>query len=297
MNHDANNRDAQSHAVEFDPLNYIPVVDIGPGSQPDDEDVLEYISMPQGMYTHSIPVLPEPEELAALPGARQALQQLLQCLRDCNNGLTTQSVDLSGLEIGDRKLLDHLLGEGEVSAIIAAQPSLRIQESIFAGVWRIYGQGYDHVEVGAAPTQLRGNARAAARPADFDLSSPLPLGVMNAPAILTEVQDRSQHWQPGDQVHVINLTLLPLSEQDIAFLDTYLPAGPVRALARGYGNCLISATRIQNCWRITYFNSQDAQILDTIEITDLPEVICAAPEDLADSLERFEDVIQWFEGQ
>jgi len=259
--------------------------------------VLEYISMPQGMYTHSIPVLPEPEELAALPGARQALQQLLQCLRDCNNGLTTQSVDLSGLEIGDRKLLDQLLGEGEVSAIIAAQPSLRIQESIFAGVWRIYGQGYDHVEVGAAPTQLRGNARAAARPADFDLSSPLPLGVMNAPAILTEVQDRSQHWQPGDQVHVINLTLLPLSEQDIAFLDTYLPAGPVRALARGYGNCLISATRIQNCWRITYFNSQDAQILDTIEITDLPEVICAAPEDLADSLERFEDVIQWFEGQ
>jgi len=84
-------------------------------------------------------------------------------------------------------------------------------------------------------------------------------------------------------VHVINLTLLPLSEQDIAFLDAYLPAGPVRALARGYGNCLISATRIQNCWRITYFNSQDAQILDTIEITDLPEVICAAPEDLADS--------------
>jgi hydrogenase-1 operon protein HyaF len=137
MNHDANNRDAQSHAVEFDPLNYIPVVDIGPGSQPDDEDVLEYISMPQGMYTHSIPVLPEPEELEALPGARQALQQLLQCLRDCNNGLPTQSVDLSGLEIGDRKLLDQLLGEGEVSAIIAAQPSLRIQESIFAGVWRI----------------------------------------------------------------------------------------------------------------------------------------------------------------
>jgi len=26
-------------------------------------------------------------------------------------------------------------------------------------------------------------------------------------------------------------------------------------------------------------------------------VICAAPEDLSDSLERFEDVIQWFEGQ
>jgi hydrogenase-1 operon protein HyaF len=78
--------------VAFDPLNYIPVVDIGPGSQPDDEDALIH-QHAQGMY-HSIPVLPEPEELQALPGARQALQTLLQCLRDCTNGWP-RSVDLA----------------------------------------------------------------------------------------------------------------------------------------------------------------------------------------------------------
>lgn len=278
------------------PQMYIPVVDLGPGSQVEDE-VLEYISMPQGMYTHSTPILPEPEELDTLPGARQALQDLLQILHACNRGEVTQSLDLSGLEAGDRTLLDQLLGEGEVSVRVVVQPPLRIQESIFAGVWRIYGEGHDYVEVGAAPMQLRTTAHAAARPAAFDLPPQLPPGVMNAPAILTEVEDQTRRWQTGSPAHVINLTLLPLSEQDIAFLDAYLPVGPVRALARGYGNCRISSTLVHNCWRVTYFNSQDAQILDTIEITDLPEVICAAPEDLSDSLERFEDVIQWFEGQ
>jgi len=278
------------------PQMYIPLVDLGPGSQVE-EEVLEYISMPQGMYTHSAPILPEPEELNELPGARQALQDLLQRLHACNRGEATESLDLSGLEVGDRTLLDQLLGEGEVSIMLVVEPPLRIQESIFAGVWRLYGVGHDHVEVGAAPAQLRSVARAAARPASFDLPTPMPLGVMNAPAILTEIEDQTQRWQPGSPAHVINLTLLPLSEQDIAFLDACLPVGPVRALARGYGNCRISSTLVHNCWRVTYFNSQDAQILDTIEITDLPEVICAAPEDLSDSLERFEDVIQWFEGQ
>jgi hydrogenase-1 operon protein HyaF len=50
------------------------------------------------------------------------------------------------------------------------------------------------------------------------------------------------------------------------------------------------------CWRVSYFNSQDALILDTVEVTDLPDVACAAPEDLADSHERLADMLQWVEG-
>ncbi|HCL3330039.1 TPA: hydrogenase expression/formation protein, partial [Pseudomonas aeruginosa] len=33
-------------ATPMDPLLYIPLTDIGPGSQPEDDAVLEYISMP-----------------------------------------------------------------------------------------------------------------------------------------------------------------------------------------------------------------------------------------------------------
>lgn len=279
----------------MDPLQYIPLMDIGPGSQPED-DVLEYISMPQGMSTHRAPLLPEPEALDDRPDTRQALQALLEQLRLSTCGQLTTPVDINGYSAADRVLLGQLLGEGEVSIRFDGVESLRIQESIFTGVWRVIGDDKDWIEVGPAPMDLALRALAASFPLPLKLPQTLPPGVMNAPAIITEIQDRALNWRSGAGPHVINLTLLPLSESDVLWINDCLGTGSVMALTRGYGNCRISSTRIPNCWRLTYFNSQDAMILDTIEITDLPEVICAAPEDLCDSLERFEDVIQWFEG-
>jgi hydrogenase-1 operon protein HyaF len=37
-------------------------------------------------------------------------------------------------------------------------------------------------------------------------------------------------------------------------------------------------------------------ILNTVEVTDLPEVACAATVDLDDSHERLQEVLQWVEG-
>lgn len=281
-------------AQGFDPLNYIPVLDIGPGSQPEGDASLEYIAMPQGMATHVPPQLPEPEVLDAAPGARQALEEILERLRARQSGDIPPILDLRAYSDSDRQLLDQMLGEGEVSARIGGPAGVRIQESIFAGVWRVLGAGRDHVEVAAAPALLSHAARVDTSEQAFASDLPVPDGVMNAPAILTELQDRTRNWRPGTPAHVINLTLLPLSEQDVPFLDSRLGEGEVLVLARGYGNCRISNTRVAHCWRVRYFNSQDALILDTLEVTDLPEVVLAAPEDLADSLERFADIIQWF---
>ena len=49
-------------------LGDIPVVMIGPGSQPQEEDgaQLEYISMPSDMATYTAPLTPEPEEVENL---------------------------------------------------------------------------------------------------------------------------------------------------------------------------------------------------------------------------------------
>jgi len=49
----------------------------------------------------------------------------------------------------------------------------------------------------------------------------------------------------GQPAHVINLTLLPMSMQDIAFLDHHLGTGRVLILSRGYGNCRITNTKMQ----------------------------------------------------
>jgi hydrogenase-1 operon protein HyaF len=43
-------------------------------------------------------------------------------------------------------------------------------------------------------------------------------------------------------------------------------------------------------WRVRYFNSMDTLILDTIEVTGVPEVACAAREDVADSAERLGEI-------
>jgi hydrogenase-1 operon protein HyaF len=45
-------------------------------------------------------------------------------------------------------------------------------------------------------------------------------------------------------------------------------------------------------WRVQFFNSQDTLILDTFEVTTIPEVACAAPEDLSDSANRLVNVLE-----
>jgi hydrogenase-1 operon protein HyaF len=44
---------------------------------------------------------------------------------------------------------------------------------------------------------------------------------------------------------------------------------------------------------VTYFNSQDMIILDTLEVGDVPEVACAARQDLEASAERLQEMLQW----
>ena len=120
----------------------IPVVGIGvgPGSQPEEDESLQYMPMPQGMETFRPPILPEPEEIAAREQAHRALREALTALDDARRNGGNRSVDLLGLPAADLQLVNQVLGEGEVSALVKsdgdASHELRVQESVFAGVWR-----------------------------------------------------------------------------------------------------------------------------------------------------------------
>jgi hydrogenase-1 operon protein HyaF len=76
-------------------------------------------------------------------------------------------------------------------------------------------------------------------------------------------------------------------------MDLQLGTGRVLILSRGYGNCRISNCCVPNTWRVVYYNSQDTVILNSVEVTDMPEVACAAREDLEDSAERLTEVLAW----
>lgn len=277
----------------------IPVVAFGPGAQTEDE-VLDYLPMPGAMATFQTPVLPEAEEIAARRGALRILDEIVAALQRATRGAAVAPIGLDGLDDADLTLLNQVLGEGEVGAQVLAEHGrghARVQESVFAGVWRVVevmadGALRDRIEVGAVPALLQQAARedaCSARPP----APPLPPTVMNAPALLVELEDHRQQWRPGQGVQIVNLTLLPMSPDDIAYLDHVLGTGRVLILSRGYGNCRITNARVPNTWRVVYYNSQDTVILNTVEVTGIPEVACAAPEDLADSLERLTEVLQW----
>ncbi|HDR8963478.1 hydrogenase expression/formation protein [Burkholderia vietnamiensis] len=278
----------------------VPVVPFGPGSQPEGDAVLDYMPMPQAMHTFVAPSLPERADARALDVVRGILLTVLDALDACRRGEQPAPIDLTACDADALRILNAVLGEGEVSARIdtADAGSVLIQETVFAGVWRIAEDGpagrAERIEVGGAPAALAAAAHAAAAP-ELPASDTHPSGVMNAPAILTEVRDQVARWRAGAAPHVINLTLLPLSSEDGAFIDAVLGGGPVSVLSRGYGNCRIASTAVVHCWRIAYFNSQDTLILNTIEITDLPEIVQAAPEDIDDSHERLAQLIDWVE--
>lgn len=281
----------------------IPVVGIGPGSQQEDE-TLEYMAMPQGMGTYKPPVLPEPEDIAARVGAHQALRAALVELQAVCEGSDNRSVDLNHLSEADRTLINQVLGEGEVSAIVKASAEadleLVIQESVFAGVWRVIQSVggvvvSDFLELGAVPEILGITAAADVWDEVPRWKGELPPNVQNAPALLAEIEDQWRTWKVGQPPHVVNLTLLPMSDEDIGFLDHHLGTGRVLVLSRGYGNCRITNTCTPHCWRVVYYNSQDVVILNTVEVTTIPEVAIAAQEDLEDSYARLKEVLEWVE--
>jgi len=267
---------------------HLPPVGFGPGSQPEDEGGLEYMQLPSGMRTYETH-LPQVEEATALAPALQLLAHVADAAEACAAG-GMASIDLAPLDATNRALIAETLGQGEVAMKIRGIPALRVQESVFAGVWNVLGAGVDRIEVGPVPAAALSRAFEPFRPG-LGRAHPRPAGVVNAPALLAELEEKSATWA-GGVPHVINLTLLPHTEEDLTWLDAALGEGAVTILSRGYGNCRITATALAPVWRVQFFNSMDTLILDTFEVTSMPEVALAAREDLEDSAARIREVLE-----
>ncbi|MDD5002430.1 MAG: hydrogenase expression/formation C-terminal domain-containing protein [Thiomonas sp.] len=279
----------------------IPIIAVGPGSQPIEDEALEYMAMPKEMFTHDLVSLPESEELRDRTRVRDLFDDLLATTRAYSVGDKGIAHDLSQLDAADLDCLNQILGVGEVSVTLDLPgDTLLAQESVLTGIWRVRQIDAaqtvldDHLEVGDVPHAVRSSSFGAAPGTALLPGAPIP-GVQNAPALLVEIAEKMSTWTPGDQAHVINLTLLPLTREDLIHLGSELGVGPATILSRGYGNCRIGATRMPNVWWVKYFNSQDALILNTIEIVDVPAVALAAQEDLADTADRLHEILALFQ--
>jgi hydrogenase-1 operon protein HyaF len=274
----------------------IPVVAVGPGSQLEEED-LQYLPLPAAMMTFALPVLNEEADPALMAAACAVVEQLRAKMEA--TPLASSPIPVIELQEMDTevvRLLNQTMGEGEVSISVRGSSAYRIQETVFAGVWRLH-------EFAADGRLTRDAIMACAIPPivtlwaqedvslDCDLPEKTP-GIMNALSVLTEIVGKARTYKAGNAAHVVNLTLLPMSPEDMECLPQTLGVGAVTILSRGYGNCRITSTRLPNVWWVQYFNSMDTLILNTIEVSEVPEVALASQEDYEDSIERLGEWLQ-----
>ena len=234
------------------------------------------------------------------PQARAALEEALAALHRHAAGEREPSrISLRGLDADDRDMVLDVLGEGDVWAQVGGSVAYEIAESVLAGLWRIEATAQDGtksewLEVADIPQAIVATAERMPREA-IAIPTQVPQGAMNALALLTELQQRSAGYEPGAENHIINFTLLPITEVDADVLTTVLGQLPLVIRGGGYGSCRIFATGLKHVWAVQYLNSMGNVILDTLEIGGVPVAALAAREDFEDSAERLGEIIKAYE--
>jgi hydrogenase-1 operon protein HyaF len=235
------------------------------------------------------------QAVAECPRAAALLPQLAEALAAQRADTPSKLFDITDYEAKERELIGQVLGEGEVSGVAALPDGVTAQilEASMAGLWRVRftdAQGRltaDYLEIAAIPHVVE---RAAEITAERIAIGAEPEGAMNVMPMLAEIDARMRGHTPGDPSHVINFSLLPVSEIDMEHLQQTLGNGPVQLISRGYGSAKITATGARNVWSVQFFNAMGTIILDTLEIGDTPAAACAADEDFHDSAERLREI-------
>jgi hydrogenase-1 operon protein HyaF len=262
------------------------------------DEQLRLIGMPTGLVRPARQT-PADEELSA--ASRAVMDQVVADLQRRINqpDVPPTRVSLQHLSEVEKATIADILGEGDVWAKVGLDGAYwRIVESVMAGIWRVESSTADGtqgewIEIGTVPEPI---LRAAAElPREtIEVPAQMPQGAMNAPALLHELRERAAAYRPGAENHVINFTLLPLTEVDADVLTAVLGQVPLVIRSGGYGSSRVFATGLRHVWAVQYINGMGSVILDTLEIGGVPVAVLAAKEDFQDSAERLVEILQAF---
>ncbi|MDH5272544.1 MAG: hydrogenase expression/formation protein [Gammaproteobacteria bacterium] len=270
-----------------------------PGDSPAESDEqLRLIGMPTGLV-RAARQTPADEELTA--ASRAVMNEVVADLkrRTSEPDAPPTRVSLSGLNDSEKATIADILGEGDVWAKVGLDDAYwRVVESVMAGIWRIESSTADGaqgewIEIGPVPTPILRAATELPRAA-IQVPEQMPKGAMNAPALLFELQQRSSDYRPGAENHVINFTLLPLTDVDAQVLTAVLGQVPLVIRSGGFGSSRVFATGLRHVWAVQFINGMGNVILDTLEIGGVPVSVLAAREDFEDSAGRLGEILQAF---
>lgn len=258
------------------------------------EESLRLLDMPVGLTR------PRRQALAVeqlTPRARSVLEEALAALHRHAEGITESTqISVRRLSTGERDTVMDVLGEGDVRAQLGGNARYDIVETVLPGLWRIAaaspgGDSTEWLEVAGIPQVILSAAERVPRDT-ITIPTSVPRGAMNALPLLAELQERASAYRPGEENHVINFTLLPITEVDAEVLTSVLGQIPLVIRSGGYGSCRIFATGLKHVWAVQYLNSMSKVILDTLEVGGVPIAARAAREDFEDSGLRLAEILQ-----
>jgi hydrogenase-1 operon protein HyaF len=110
----------------------------------------------------------------------------------------------------------------------------------------------------------------------------------NAQPLLRELAEQLRRLLQAGEVSAIDLSALPLTPADIDWLQQKLGTGEISVSLQANGESTLNETACPGVWWVTHYNEQGAVTSRFIEVTFVPDLVKAHPEDIAIGLENLE---------
>jgi hydrogenase-1 operon protein HyaF len=108
-------------------------------------------------------------------------------------------------------------------------------------------------------------------------------------ALLGELAEHLTHFAETGRPYVIDLSSLPVSDQDLQDLEQQLGQGEVDATLTTIGESKVYETQYSGIWWIKHYSPEQKLMSQFIEINDVPEIIKCHTDDIRHSAEALLD--------
>ncbi|MCU0840818.1 MAG: hydrogenase expression/formation protein [Thiobacillaceae bacterium] len=113
----------------------------------------------------------------------------------------------------------------------------------------------------------------------------------NAPAVLREIGELLHRLAEEGVGGAIDLRSLPFLPGDRVWLEERLGCGEVEISLQAGGLSTFSETRFPGVWWVVHRNPQGAVVSEQVEVTRVPDIIVADPNDVRNGLANLNDLI------
>lgn len=114
----------------------------------------------------------------------------------------------------------------------------------------------------------------------------------NVRPLLHEIRHALKRLTEGEDGTVIDMSSLPLAPGEEKRIEEALGEGEVRVELNALGPSTILETRFPGVWLVTHRNTENEIIGRLIEVTRIPELLLAQPEDIRTGLEQLEEILE-----